>query len=353
MSKTKKSLNFDYDVRIPEALIQQMMDGEITGAMLLTMNVLYKWSNWGTGIVRHVCASSLCLATHKAFSERTFSEALRKLEWMRWITRHMVAGSTSWYPVILHNYKRTDDAGKIHIINPTQIVAYDKFPEGRCDEASWEASDAGSDEASDEGSDRHESEHKSKLQSENESELQCGESKSVSERVSGSFASLTPSVLAEEILNHLFPVAVPYVNDEDVKRLNDAAAVYKGTDWNAFFSWHRTHKPPKLVFRTVEKFLEGIGYALNDYANHDLSTCATCVKLKVKYILTETPMCVWCAERMSPEAISAGNGVCTACWMMGRKADGSWDKAEYEKYKADKAKAAAAGTGIFEVEQAE
>ena len=77
------TLKFEYDVRIPAGLIRQMMEGEITAAMLLTMNMLYLWSNWNTGKVRRVCASSLWFASGKVFSERTFSEALRKLEWMR------------------------------------------------------------------------------------------------------------------------------------------------------------------------------------------------------------------------------------------------------------------------------
>jgi hypothetical protein len=170
------NLNFEYDVRIPVALIKQMMEGEITAAMLLTMNMLYLWSNWNTGKVRRVCASSLCYASGKAFSERTFSEALRKLEWMRWITRRMVKGSTKWYPVLLHNYKWVDDAGKVHILNPTEIKVYEKFPEGRRDEASWEGSDEDSDEdsdeGSDEGSDRHKSLPESELQYPNESLLE-------------------------------------------------------------------------------------------------------------------------------------------------------------------------------------
>ena len=193
MSNT--NLNFEYDVRIPDALIQQLLDGEITGAMLLTMTILYKWSTWGTGKVRRVCASSLCYASQKAFSERTFSEALRKLEWMRWITRHMVTGSTKWYRVTIHNYKWTDDAGKVHILNPTDIKVYDKYPEGRCGEASKEGSWETSDEGTDEGSDRllslPESEPKSENESLPESEHQSKE-RQVSKEVSEAQAAAQP-----------------------------------------------------------------------------------------------------------------------------------------------------------------
>lgn len=202
------NLKFEYDVRIPDALIQQMMEGEITAAMLLTMCVLYKWANWSTGEVRRVCASSMCYATGKAYSERTFSECLRKLEWMRWITRHMVTGSTKWYRVTIHNYKTTDDAGKVHIINPSDIDVYDKFPEGRCDEASDERSDEGSWEGSDEGSDRHESEHEPEPKSENESSLEPdGVSKSVSQQAGDS--GLRPSSSSEDQEETSTPTELP------------------------------------------------------------------------------------------------------------------------------------------------
>ena len=203
MSKT--NLNFEFDVRIPDALVTQMMEQEITAAMLITMIILYKWSNWGTGKVRRVCASSLHLASNKAFTERTFSEALRKLEWMRWITRRTTAGSTKWYPVVIHNYKMVDDAGKVHILNPTDIKVYDRFPEGRCDEASdkgsWESSDGGSDE----GSDRHESLPESEHQSSNESSPLPKQEREVSKQASEASGATRPSRLdSEEQTQHLY-----------------------------------------------------------------------------------------------------------------------------------------------------
>jgi hypothetical protein len=146
--------NFDFDVRLSAELFQQLHEGLITPAMLLTMGCLYNWADWNTGVVKHVSAGGLHTWTLKAYSERTFSEALRKLEWMGWITRHMKPGSHKSYAVTIHNYKTTDDAGKVHVINPKGITTYEEFPSGRCDEASRETSDEGSDEASDETSDR-------------------------------------------------------------------------------------------------------------------------------------------------------------------------------------------------------
>lgn len=143
MNKTK--LNFEFDVRIPDALIQQMMDGEITCSMLVTMTLLYKWANWATGRVRFCSAGGLVTATHKAYSERTFQVCLQKLDEMGWITRHMVRGSRKDYPVTIHNYKVVDDAGKVSVINPSDIRVPDPFKTGACGEGSDEASDEGSD----------------------------------------------------------------------------------------------------------------------------------------------------------------------------------------------------------------
>ena len=188
--------DFHFDVRIPAVLIEQMMQGEITCAMLVTMTILYKWSNWSTGTVRAVCASSLHLASHKAYSEKTFQESLKRLEEIGWITRQMTLGSHKWYPVTIHNYKFVDDAGKIHILNPKEIKSYLQSEQVRCGEASGEASDGASNETSgegsDEASDRHESLLKSKHQSSNESELESehDQSKKESKQASPSLPSV-------------------------------------------------------------------------------------------------------------------------------------------------------------------
>ena len=155
-------LNFDYDVRIPRALIQQMMDGDITPSMLLTMNVLYKWADWSTGRVRWCSSGGLRTATHKAYSDRTFRVSLERLEEMGWITRHMVPGSHKDYPLTIHNYKwvcdetckehKKDGAGKVHILNRKKIKVCDPFKVGACREPSHEGSQETSQETSHEGS---------------------------------------------------------------------------------------------------------------------------------------------------------------------------------------------------------
>lgn len=158
---------YGFDVRLSSVLMDQLHDGAITPSMLLTMTCLYNWANWDTGIVKHVSAGGLETWTHNAFSERTFSESLRKLEWMGWITRHHRRGSHKSYAVTVHNYKVTDDAGKVQVINPRDIVTYESFPSGSRDEASSEGSDDASDETSDRTNLKTILKNKSQNQSEN------------------------------------------------------------------------------------------------------------------------------------------------------------------------------------------
>ena len=169
--------------------------------MLLTMGCLYNWADWNTGVVKHVSAGGLNTWTLKAYSERTFSEALRKLEWMGWITRHMKPGSHKSYAVTIHNYKTTDDAGKVQVINPKDIITYEEFPSGRCDEASRETSDEGSDEASDETSDRTSLNTNLKNQSQDKSQDES-QSKGLASKLVSSDESLrsssTTSAVAED-----------------------------------------------------------------------------------------------------------------------------------------------------------
>lgn len=186
-------MNFDFDIRIPDALVQQMMNGEITCSMLVTMVILYKWSNWDTGIVRRVCASSLHHASGEAYSVRTFQDALLRLEKIGWITRQIIAGSHKWYPVLIHNYKWVgacgdpkccpkpeqgdsgESARKVHILNPKNIKVSDLSASTICGERNVEGSAETSDETSAETSDSHKSlhelEHKSELEPEHQEEL--------------------------------------------------------------------------------------------------------------------------------------------------------------------------------------
>jgi hypothetical protein len=177
-------VDLTFDVRIPQALVDQMMAGEITCAMLTTMTILYKWANWGTGVVRFCSARGLVTASHKAYSERTFQACLQKLEAMGWITRHMVPGSHKDYAVTLHNYKVMDDAGKVQIINPRKLKLSDPTKIGACGETSGETSEEPSDEGSEETSDKVLLNHKPNLLPQHKPDLQPDNDVSVFQSVS-------------------------------------------------------------------------------------------------------------------------------------------------------------------------
>src|ERR1019366_850971 len=94
------------EVRIPIRYFDMLMDGEITGSMLLTMGMLYRWSNWGNGKVKKVSASGLATATADAFHKNTYQDALQRWGQMGEIERHMTLGSHKSYPVTIHNYRK-------------------------------------------------------------------------------------------------------------------------------------------------------------------------------------------------------------------------------------------------------
>jgi hypothetical protein len=108
-----------FDVRIPQLLLDQLKAGAVTVSMFLAMTLLYRWSDWRTGVVQHASAGGLHTATARAFSVRTFQSAMKRLEAMGWITRHIVKGSHKDFTVTIHNYKWIDVKGKVRIINPS------------------------------------------------------------------------------------------------------------------------------------------------------------------------------------------------------------------------------------------
>jgi hypothetical protein len=331
-------LNFEYDVRIPAAMITQMMEGEITASMLLTMNMLYLWSNWNTGKVRRVCASSLCYASSEAFSANTFSEALRRLEWMGWITRHMKPGSHKWYPVTIHNYKMTetkDGVTRVHIVNPRDIEVYETFPQGRRDDAVNETVDRSGDEGVDETVDRHYSLPESEHQSSNETEPKLKErevSKEVSE-AEGTSCPLLPNSeearqtfywskrnqreftieeasVAFNYLMELFPrsdgsetdtalmadIALdfqarypnPLPKDDYDHYASSVAESHACKTMAEYLTWNRKHKKSAMQHATVAEFhrawfSDNPRCARVQWEDHDLAECKLC-KLKPKPI---------------------------------------------------------------------
>jgi hypothetical protein len=85
-----------------------------------------------------------------------------------------------------------------------------------------------------------------------------------------------PSAEAENVLKNLYPNQRPDGLDIEALNLLVNQRQYRGTDWEKFFAWQRTHKPAHLVFRKLETFLKGLEYSMNDYANHDWTKCRQC-----------------------------------------------------------------------------
>ena len=75
-------------VKVPEQIVDGL-GGDITPAMLVTANVLWRQANWTTGRVKYTSAWTLRHVTGNAYSVRTFSDALRRLELIGHITREM------------------------------------------------------------------------------------------------------------------------------------------------------------------------------------------------------------------------------------------------------------------------
>ena len=126
------------DVRISRVIINQWMRGEITLPMYVVMSLLYRFCDWKTGIVGHTSAGALVIASQRAFKETTIQKAMLALEKMGWITRQNTFGSTKWYAVKIHNFKRVSDAGKIVTLNPKPITGCSELDEydlrGQCGE---------------------------------------------------------------------------------------------------------------------------------------------------------------------------------------------------------------------------
>jgi len=143
--------------KVYHSWIDGLRSGDFTPAMLVVMNILMRWSN-RDGEVQVCSASYFVTMTSNAYSERTFSEALHRLERMGYITRHMTFGSHQSYPVTIHNYEVmvTDEDGATTstTINKKRTRTWREIKLGECDEGSDEISDETSDEGSDETSDK-------------------------------------------------------------------------------------------------------------------------------------------------------------------------------------------------------
>jgi len=131
----------DLEVRLPVKFVDMVGDGEITPAMLNTITFLYRWADWGTGVVKKVSATGLETWSNHAYHHNTYQDALNRLEKQGHITRHMTPHSRLSYPVTINNFraKRTVKATygsgetvmKYVVLNRVNTVTWTEYKEGR------------------------------------------------------------------------------------------------------------------------------------------------------------------------------------------------------------------------------
>ncbi len=118
--------------------IDALRSGDFTAPMLLTMTILRRWADWETGVAPYVSAKGLATFSRKAYSVRTFSDALRRLDLMGYITRQMKGRDHSDYPVVIHNfevYGLVNGVTVKTVINPKETKTWKEASESLCDDA--------------------------------------------------------------------------------------------------------------------------------------------------------------------------------------------------------------------------
>jgi len=106
---------------IPNELFDALANGDLTPSMFLAMQLLHRWADWQTGVVRKVRAGRMEDATSGAYSASTFQEALRNLVKAGRISSDHRSGSRSWYSITLLNYTVLSGNLKDQVINPSEI----------------------------------------------------------------------------------------------------------------------------------------------------------------------------------------------------------------------------------------
>ncbi|MBZ5671370.1 MAG: hypothetical protein LAO04_16770 [Acidobacteriia bacterium] len=134
--------------------IDGLKRGNFTVPMLLTMALLHRYADWKTGELEYTSAATLVTLSRGAYAERTFSEALRRLEKMGYITRHMEPGSHDTFPVTIHNFEVVetgeDGVDFIVTVNPKRTITWREARANQCDDACDDACDEHGDEHGDE-----------------------------------------------------------------------------------------------------------------------------------------------------------------------------------------------------------
>jgi hypothetical protein len=107
---------YNYFVRVPEALYDALRDGEITPMMFDIMTHLHRWANWNTGVVQTCNAKRLRAAMgghhfdEEVAADRSIQRAMQGLDEARWIISGYVRGMKVPYGVQITNFLPAPDA---------------------------------------------------------------------------------------------------------------------------------------------------------------------------------------------------------------------------------------------------
>jgi hypothetical protein len=106
---------------IPNELLDALASGDLTPSMFIAMQLLHRWADWETGVVRKVRAGRLEDATNGTYSASTFQEALRNLVKAGRISSDHRGGSRSWYSITILNYTVRIGNLKDKVLNRSEI----------------------------------------------------------------------------------------------------------------------------------------------------------------------------------------------------------------------------------------
>ena len=95
----------NYFAKIRHSLIEGRRTGDMTPAMLVTINILDRWADWNTGTVERASGEGISTWCNNTLKKNTVQKALQRLEQQGHVTRDLTLGSHQGYPVVTLNYE--------------------------------------------------------------------------------------------------------------------------------------------------------------------------------------------------------------------------------------------------------
>ena len=271
---------------VPNEWIDSLADGRLTPPMYAILSYLMRTCTWTTGVWRGE-AERVHYGLNRSWSVRQINRYLTRLHECGYVTRKNIPGRRGGYKILLNNYVSVNDSEE-QSLRPTKLKDWRDLegvdvPDDDS-ELSLTMTVRRLGDVPDDDSEMTSNPDVPNVAPDDTDvpKVPDDQTKQASEPVSQSViaADAATGCLTSQavvIARNLYPVAMP--KDIDADQLNALVARYPDADWNGLFAWNRTHKPAPLVYRSAEKFLEGVETSLNDFANHDAATCARCKAL--------------------------------------------------------------------------